>query len=155
MQNPTPPPSTATDKLPFAIRLGTVKDTPFIVDSWVKMVSNQYPNQYALDFRPRYQDHVTKILAKSVTLVAHLEGEPDEILSYLVYSSFRKCQVIQFAYTKFDARKQGLLNALLAFSNESRLPVVFTVAAKNGDAMHHFAKRFVFDPTAVALVETP
>lgn len=134
------------------IRLGTKQDIPFIADSWVKSIKHIYPNQYALDFTSHYHDHVAKLMNTSLTLIAHLQDEPDEIISYLVYSSFRGNQVIHFAYTKVDARNQGILKQLLIFSNPEHMPVILTSPTKNENIMAALTKHYIFDPTVLQLM---
>lgn len=88
----------------------------------------------------------------SLTLIAHLQDEPDEIISYLVYSSFRGNQVIHFAYTKVDARNQGILKQLLIFSNPEHMPVILTSPTKNENIMAALTKHYIFDPTVLQLM---
>lgn len=137
--------------LQVQIRLADKRDLHFIKDSWLKSTSHQYPNQYALDFSKHFQSHMNSLLFNSVQLVAYLEGESDRIISYLVYSSFKSSQVVHFAYTKADARKQGIVNQLLHFSNPTRQPVIFTHAPKNENVMVYLASKYIFDPSILKL----
>ena len=134
------------------IRLGRLDDLPFVKDSWLKAEKHTFPNQYALDFSKHFQEHMQSIIDQSVILVANLPDDANEILSYIIYSSFRLNEVVHFAYTKTDARRQGLLNHLLEFSNPSHLPIVFTHAAKNENVMKSLCKRYIFDPSMLKVM---
>ena len=140
------------EKLAIQIRLGTKDDLPFILDSWIKMTKHTYPNQYALDFHQHFQERLQPLVQSSLTLVAHLEGEPNEVVSYLVYGSFRKRLVIHYAYTKLDARNQGIVRQLIQFANPENMPIVFTHAAKNENMMNALAKKHIFDPSVLQLM---
>lgn len=141
-----------TDHLPFEIRLATVDDLPFIKDSWLLAIKYIYPNQYELDFADNFQPHMQKIIQGSVIVVAHLAEEPNEILSYLIYTSFRHQQIIHYGYTKVDARRQGLLNHLICFTNPHKLPIVFTHPAKNQNVMAVFCRKYIYSPSAQELL---
>jgi hypothetical protein len=134
------------------IRLATVDDLAFIKDSWLKAEKHTFPNSYALDFSEHFHSHMASIIDQSVILVAHLWDDANEILSYLIYSSFRNSQVIHFAYTKSDARRQGILNKLIKFSNVTNAPIVFTHAAKNENIMKALCKHYIYDPNILKLM---
>jgi hypothetical protein len=138
--------------VPFEIRLATTDDIHFITNSWLLSTKHQYPNQYALDFAKHYTEYLSKLTSRSISLVAHLQEEPSEILSYLVYTSFRKNMVVHFAYSKVDARNQGIVRNLLQFANPEKLPIVFTHPAKNENLMQHFARKWIFDPSVIQLL---
>lgn len=135
------------------IRLGMVDDLPFILDSWTQQMKHIYPNQYQKDFSVQYQRYLRALIAKSTILVAYLEGEEDQIISYLVYTSFENRMVIHYAYTKVDARGDGKVHDLILFGNPLSLPIVFTHAAKNENIMIAFVKKHTYDPTLIELME--
>ena len=139
------------DNLPIQIRLSTNDDNNFIIDSWTNTMKHMYPNQYALDFHTHYQNYVKSLIINSLSVVAHLENEPNEIISYLVYTFFRSSQVVHFAYTKLDARNQKILNRLIDFSNPEKHPVVFTHPAKNENIMHYLCSKYIYDPSIMSI----
>lgn len=134
-------------KLDYDIRLGTTDDLPFILSSWTGMIGKLYPNQYALDFKDKYKSYLHSLLPTCLTIVAHLSGEPNEILGYLVYSSFRQQLVVHYTYVKLDARRQGIANAMLQFANPINTSIIFTHPANNEKVMQHFSKSYIFDPS--------
>lgn len=143
--------STITDKLQTDIRLSNKDDLPFIISSWTICMKHVYPNQYALDFTQQYHEYLVGLIARSTIVVACLSDDASQIISYLVYSSFGHNQVVHYAYTKLDARRQGYVKELMRFSNPLGFPVVFTHPAKNANIMDHLSKHYIFDPTMVNL----
>ena len=134
------------------IRLGKLDDLPFVRNSWTLGMETQYPNMHALDFRKRFHEFLTGLIEKSTVLIAHLDDDEDEILSYLVYTSFRDMLVIHYAYTKEDARKQGIVSDLMKFANVNDYPVVFTHASRNPNRMKKFCMKYIFDPGVLQLL---
>jgi len=134
------------------MRLGTINDVAFVKDSWRRSVQHTYPNQYVLDFAKHFQAHMQVLIDKSVIMVCNLPGDEDEIMSYLIYTSFAKNMVIHFAYTKDGARKQGLVRQLIDMSNVQRFPIIFTHPAKNETIMKHFASKYIYDPSIIAII---
>ena len=139
-------------KLNTEIRLSTIKDLPFIISSWTQTIKHIYPNQYALDFSETYHTYLSNLINKSTTIVSHLAEDNNEIISYLVYTSFQGRQVVHFAYTKVGARQLGELSELLRYSNPMQLPIIFTHPAKNETIMKHFCSKTIFDPTILPLI---
>lgn len=141
------------DTIPFRVRMGEVSDLPFIYDSWMQSLKFIYPHKYDKCFSKNYAKIINILLDKSCSLVAHLEGERDEILSYLIYTSFEENMVIHFGYTKADCRREGKLRELLHFANPLLLPVVFTHPAKNENVMEYLCRKFIYDPSIIGLLE--
>lgn len=125
--------------------MGLESDLRFVVSSWVSTLRGIYPNQYALDYFPRAIGDVTAHIQRANTLIAYLENEPDEIVSYLVFLRRRDICIAHFAYTKDGARRQGHVSSLLALANPEGLPWVFTRPARNENAMRHFVSRAIYD----------
>lgn len=139
---------------PYEIRLGTIDDTHFIINSWILTMKHIYPHQYELDFTKRYTQYLNKLVSNSACLVANPIGDNNEILSYLVYSSFKQNLVAHFAYTKVDARNQGLLRSLIRFATaNTNFPIVFTHPTKNENMMIAFTKKWIFDPSILYLMD--
>lgn len=139
---------------PYEIRLSTIDDIHFIINSWTLSMKHIYPHQYELDFNIHYNNYLTKLISNSACLIAHPIGDSNEILSYLVYSSFKQNLVAHFAYTKVDARNQGLLRSLLRFANPyGTFATIFTHPTKNEHIMDHFSKKWIFDPSIINLME--
>ncbi len=132
--------------VPTEVRVGLIEDFRFVADSWAKSLRPIGYNYLAFDWFPRKLRDIQAHLERSTVLVAHLDGEPSEIVSYLVYTRVRDIFVAHFAYTKDNARRQGIVRELLAVANAEQLPVAFTQPAKNEETMRHFAGKFVFDP---------
>jgi hypothetical protein len=136
------------------IRLATTDDLHFIQDSWLKAASHTYPNQHALDFATHQKQRMQTLIDASVIIVAHLPEDSNELLSYLVYSSFRGNLVIHYSYTKTDARNKGILRSLIGFAaGPNTVPIVFTQAAKNENIMKHYANKFIFDPSVLNVMD--
>jgi hypothetical protein len=133
-------------RVPTAIRVGTDDDLRFIVASWASTSRAIYPNGHAFDFWSRTTGDIRAHLERSSVLVAYLEGEPDEIVSYLVTVRHHTILVAHFAYTKEAARRQGHVRSLLALANPDGLGLTFTHPARNPNAMAAFCKRAIFDP---------
>lgn len=141
--------------LDIDIRIGTTDDMPFVADSWCKAMRHQYPNQYAFDFSSNYHDHIYQLLDRSILITAHLQGDTKEILGYLVYKAWgspERKQIIHFAYTKADARQQGIMNKLIEWSNPEHYPIIFTHSAKNETIMRHLAKKYIYDPSILNIL---
>jgi hypothetical protein len=136
-----------------AIRLGTINDLPFIKDSWRKAIKYIYPHQYELDFDKNYQLHMQKLIDNSIILVNHVKDDSNDILSYLIYTSFRGKMVIHFAYSVVDARNNGLVKELMTFASPEKIPVIFTHPAKNEQIMHKLSQSYIYDPTIIECLE--
>lgn len=149
-----------TIRLDIDIRLSTLEDIPFICNSWIRSAKNTYPNMYDINFNDNYLSYIVRSIENSITLIACLKDDPNEIIGYLTYSSYlhnqrsadtsakASYQLIHFSYVKADARRQGVMNKLLTFSRsalDSRIPILFCNAAKNENVMNHLTKKYIFD----------
>jgi hypothetical protein len=130
-----------------SVRLATTQDHPFILDSWAKELSHTFPFKYHTDYYHFILPTLSKLLQQSTIAIAYLNNEPEEIVSYLIYTCFLHRQVIHFAYTKNEARHQGKLTQLLNFSNPTALPMVLTHPAKSDNRMKRLTQRCIFDPS--------
>jgi hypothetical protein len=139
-------------QLDCQIRLGMIDDMPFILDSWTQQMRHIYPNQYNKDFSISYRNYLRNLISNSTVLVSYLEGEKDQIISYLIYTSFQKQMVIHYAYTKVDARGSGHVHDLIVFGNPLNYPIVFTHPAKNENIMNALCKKHIYDPTLTSLL---
>lgn len=148
-----PSPINPADKLDIQLRLGTKDDLPFIVSSWTQMTKHTYPNMFALDYNKHFGERIARLVNKSSVVVAHLDGEPNEIVGYIVYTTFIKSCVVHYTYVKLDARGQGISNTLLAFANPIVLPVVFTHPPKNENLMNKLCTKYIYDPYVLELME--
>lgn len=137
----------------LSIRLSTNDDLSFIHNSWLRTAKQTYPNQYALDFSKYYSLYMQALLKNSITAVIHLSDDPNELIGYLVYGSFRHMQIIHMAYVKGDARKQGALKQLLQFSNPQQSPIVFTTAAHDPKLMEKLSARYIYDPNIISVMD--
>lgn len=131
------------------IRLGTINDTPLIKDAWLKSMKYIYPNQFEVDFAQNYQPHMQALIENSITLVAHIKEDKDDIVSFLVYTFFKEHLVCHFAYTKVDARKQGILTELLKWAAPVHQSLIMTHPTKNENLMAHLMTKYLFDPTII------
>lgn len=136
----------------YSIRLGILKDTAFIKDAWQKSMHHIYPHQYETGFSQRYQAHMQTLIENSITLVAHLPDDEDEILSFLIYTFFNERLVCHFAYTKVGARKEGLLTALIKMAAPNAQSLIFTHPPKNENIMEHFIIKFIYDPSVLQVL---
>lgn len=130
-------------------RIGMEQDVHFIADSWTRTLFKIYPNQYAIDFFSKTIADIKAHLSRSQILIAHLEDEPEEIVSYIVsnHQQFGKVLIVHFAYTKDLARRQGVLRDLLEIANPDKRPIAFTQPAKNANIMEYFSKKAIYDPS--------
>ena len=135
------------------IRMAELSDYPLILNSWVSQLRNIFPNNHALDYRSKQSDKIKSILSKSITLIANVEGIPDQICSFLTYSSFmHKNLVIHYAYTKYDGRQQGHVSKLIHFACPERLPIIFTHPASNANTMKYLCSKYIFDPSILEII---
>ena len=145
--------SSIRDSISFRVRMGEVSDLPFIYDSWMQSMKFIYPHKYDKNFSKNYAKVLSNLIDKSSSLVAHLEGDRDEILSYLIYTSFEEHLVIHFAYTKADCRKEGKVRELITFANPLFAPIIFTHPCKNENVMEYLCRKFIYDPSIIGLLE--
>lgn len=136
----------------YTIRLATQDDLTFIISSWTKAMYDLYPHKYALDFTSHYHRYLNNLLNKSLVAVSCWDESPQDIVGYLVYTSFRNELIVHYAYTKLDDRKKGILKDLLAFANPMGAPIIFTHPAKNEKVMQYFVSKYIYDPALLSLI---
>jgi hypothetical protein len=140
------------DSIDIDIRLGTLDDIQFITSSWLSSTRHIYPNQYNIDFELGFRQHISDLIANSVVLIANLKDEPDEIISYIIYTSFKTNMIIHFAYTKLAARRCNIVSNLIAFANPAQYPIVFTHAPRNENLMIELCNKHIFNPNIMDLL---
>lgn len=109
----------ATD-LPITIRPATQNDMGYILASWSREIHKVIPYNFQPNetfFGPEgYQTKVIeRAMAKSITLVAHIEGEPDEIAGFIVaqpHDDFNL--IVHWCQVKAIFRRFGIAKELLA-----------------------------------------
>jgi hypothetical protein len=143
---------TALNQNDLSIRLGEQTDLPFVVDSWAKSLKHTYPNSYILDAYPKFRAQAEALLPKAVLALQVLDDSPDDIVSWLAYTSFQQQLVVLYAYTRKDDRRQGFLNQLLAFANPEGHRVIFTFPCINENIMDHFGSKYIYDPYLLGLI---
>lgn len=134
------------------IRFAYTTDIPFIINSWANTIHDIYPNYYVFDFQSKYRTYLKSLIEKSTTIVAVDTLDDNEIISFLVYTSFNNKLVIHFAYTKVDARNTGKLTSLISFANIINTSIIFTHPAKNENRMKHFTSKYIYDPSLLLLL---
>lgn len=139
-------------KLDLTIRLGTVDDTSFIIKTWAKTQQQIYPNNHAFDFFQKYNEYIKLLIDKSVILVSCLSDSPNDIVGFIVYTSFDHKCVVHFAYVRPDVRRDGICNNLLNTANPINAPIIFTSPAKNEHMMKHLTTKYIFDPSLIGLL---
>jgi hypothetical protein len=139
-------------QLDTTLRLHKEEDLPFVFDSWYRSQREIYPNKYATDFKATYHKHIANILSNSIIAISCLDDCPDEIISYIVYQSFRNNFILHYAYTKTDARRQHKVSNLIEWSNVMKAPLIFSHAAKSERIMAQLTRRYIFDPSILELL---
>jgi len=139
-------------ELSTTLRLSNEFDIPFIYDSWCRSQHEIYPNKYMDEYSAHYHEHIRRLLDDSIVAIACLDDDPDEIISYIAYTSFRDNFILHYAYTKVDARRQGNINKLINYSNILHAPLIFTHPPKNEKIMERIIKRYIFDPSIMELI---
>jgi hypothetical protein len=112
----------AQEVAPLTIRVGTGRDEAFILATWLRSFrhGSMFARRLTNDvFFTNHHPIVTDILARSSTLVATLEDDPDVILGYLVTEHTDPRPILHFAYVKKEFRRMRVLTQLL---DESNLP---------------------------------
>lgn len=139
----------------WTIRLAEPRDEAFVYDSWLKTSARTYPNMHAADFATFERARVQRLLQSSISAVAQVEGLPDELLGHMVYAMWRGMIVVHFAFTKPDARRNGVFASLLSFADfdGSKRRVVLTSPAQEEKTMAALARKWVFEPHVVALMQ--
>jgi hypothetical protein len=137
------------------VRLATTADDAFIRDSWVHAAHRTYPHRYAVteEFFLHQRARIQRILQDSVSAVAHVADDEDDLLGHMVYARWRNVLCVHFAFVKPDARRHGIFKAMLDFANWEKLPIVLTAPAVDEDTMKALTKRYLFDPELLSLMQ--
>lgn len=114
-------PTSADERLPFALRLGTESDHPFVMDSWLLCERGARGREEGRRFIGWQKAMQRAILARPTTevRVATPENDPQAIVAWAVVGRFR-VPVVYYAYTRDYLRQVGLARLLLADLSQSR-----------------------------------
>ena len=104
-----------TIRVDFEIRLSVPEDEPYIFANWIGTMRTTYPNNYALDFEAKLHRVILERMTRTLTIVSHLPGEPDERLGFLTYGSYAGNMVVHFAYVEPNGRRQGIATEMVRF----------------------------------------
>jgi hypothetical protein len=137
----------------WSVRLAAPEDSGFIYNSWITSAQRTYPNMYAQDFCNAERARVQRIMNESVSCVAHLEEELNELLGFVVYGRWRSMFVLHRAHVKPEARRHGVLTSMLEFANWQKLPVVLTSPAQDERVMQALTRRFLYDQAVLPLMQ--
>ena len=114
-------------KLPIRIRQADEGDASFIYSSWLKSYAAQNKDQPKLTIYEMHREVVSRLLESSITLVACMEEDPDQVLSWICAQRIPKFLVVHYCYTKAPFRKFGLARTLLnAFEYRPGEPIVIS-----------------------------
>jgi GNAT superfamily N-acetyltransferase len=149
MAKPEPKPAVPA----FSVRLAEPQDEPFVYDSWIRSAHRTYPNMHAVDFCADERARVQRVIQGSVVAVAQLAEARDDLLGHVVYGVWRRALVVHYAFVKPDARRHGVLTAMLKFANFDRWPVVLTAPAMNEETMAALVKRYIYDQRVLPLMQ--
>lgn len=106
--------STATSRLPVAIRFSNGRDRPFILNSWVKSYKKRVVRD--ADDLEAYRAYISgqntlssNLLSQSNSLVACHESDQDQIFGYIVYE---RPSTVHYIYVKVPFRGLGIAKRL-------------------------------------------
>jgi len=104
------------NKLPIVIREATVDDAPFIFNSWLKSYKDsdfarRVPN---IIYFAEHHKLIEGLLSHCSIYVACSEEDSNQILGYIVASSFTGTPIIHYIYIKHSFRKLGLATQLIS-----------------------------------------
>jgi len=114
-------------KLPVRVRSATEGDASFVYSSWLKSYAAQNKDQPKITFYEMHREVATRLLESSITLVACMEDDPDQVLAWLCAQRIPKFLIAHYCYTKGPFRKLGLAKTLLtAFDYCPGEPIVIS-----------------------------
>ena len=116
-----------TKRLPIRVRQADEGDASFIYSSWLKSYAAQNKDQPKLTLYEMHREVVSRLLEDSITLVACMEDDPDQVLGWLCAQRIPKFLVVHYCYTKAPFRRFGLARTLLnAFDYKPGEPIVIS-----------------------------
>ena len=133
----------------IAVRQGVTADVPFIFSSWLKSYRANSPFARSVSERIYFdREHaiIERILARGRTLVAHVEGDPDTILGYLVAEQFAIPAVAHWLYVKGPWRRAGIASKLVEASGLDMADCHYTHQTKATGYLLHRWPGLTFDP---------
>ena len=114
-------------RLPVRIRQADEGDASFIYSSWLKSYAAQNKDQPKITLYEMHREVATRLLESSITLVACMEDDPDQVLSWLCAQRIPKFLIVHYCYTKAPFRRFGLARSLLgAFDYRPGEPIVIS-----------------------------
>jgi hypothetical protein len=129
------------------IRVGLDSDAPHIIDRWVSLQRHIYPNRFALDWSIREARAIAAALDRCTSLVAHLDGDMDTRVGFVVAEAIGTTLVVHYAHVEDSARRQRIATKLVELANPEGRRVAFTHAPMNERAMAALCRRYVFAPS--------
>tara|TARA_R110002020_G_scaffold32159_2_gene99234 strand:+ start:963 stop:1523 length:561 start_codon:yes stop_codon:yes gene_type:complete len=113
-----------SDRLPVVVRPAEPQDASFLYSSWLESYAGQHRDQPKLTVYKMHRPIVERLLESAVTLVAVMENDSDQILSWMCAERIPKFLVAHYCYTKEAFRRFGLVKALLdAFDYRKGEPI--------------------------------
>lgn len=99
------------ERLPIVLRAPRPSDLAFVHDSWRHSLSEAKTFQHMEPLRRmnRLLDGLTKVLGRSMVVIACLESDDDEIAGYGVYDA----DAVHWCYVKYPYRRFGVMRAML------------------------------------------
>ncbi len=136
------------------IRPGTLKDLPFIANSWLRSYRNNCRYLYGVPSEIYYREQhalIERLLtSKGIqVLVACSPDDDEQIFSYCVAQAFDETLCIHWIYSKQPLRKFGLISALIQYLQPEKF-VHKQYSHRTTQAIDTLAEKykFVFNPFA-------
>lgn len=111
----------------FSVRLMRSGDEPFVYRAWLEGYWQHFPGNVVMpkgEFMQRWHMMIERILAdrRTVTVVAHIDGEPDILLGFACLMGDLNCGLgVHWAYVKQAFRGMGVCSEML------RVPILQTI----------------------------
>lgn len=102
------------DKLPVLLRAARPEDAPFIFSSWLASFESQNKDQPKKTIQRFHRRVITRLLENSITMVAALDTDPNEIIGWACGERASKFLIMHYVYTKEIFRRLGVQNTLMA-----------------------------------------
>ena len=114
-------------RLPIRVRQADEGDASFIYSSWLKSYAAQNKDQPKLTIYELHRAVVSRLLETSITLVACMEDDPDQVLAWVCAQRIPKFLIVHYCYTKAPFRRFGLGKTRLeAFDYRQGEPIVIS-----------------------------
>jgi len=114
-------------RLPIRVRQADEGDASFIYSSWLKSYAAQNKDQPKITVYEMHREVVSRLLEESITLVACMEDDPDQVLAWVCAQRIPKFLIMHYCYTKAPFRRFGLAGTLLnAFDYKPGEPIVIS-----------------------------